>query len=162
MKTPKQVLLESTRNHKSDLDRIRIEAIRLGLAKDFPSSKKDFTAVFILEWIRPFRWYWSTLTAGWALIVVLNMATGIDPQFSSELASTEIPKWSPELEAYTAQALMTRMTQEDPYLEVAVLREEEAGIDKKTKDDHPLTDPPGPQSELRGDQHSSLGRFLAA
>lgn len=143
MKTPRQILLESIQDE--ELDRIRLQALDVAFQNHRQHVKAGLWTTFQAEWVRPFRWYWSTLTAGWSITLILNLASPPGSAPSSSMASTRQPEIPPEWSEYTQRTLLARFYQEEDWIAFRNSEEEEESNGNEKSD---LNQPPGPQSRL--------------
>jgi len=83
MKTPRDVLIESSASMSSKVDAIRVQAIREGLSTramvpDKPTRAHRFSAFverWLEEWVRPYRFVWGTVAALWMSTLTLTVMT---------------------------------------------------------------------------------------
>ncbi|HTH49944.1 MAG TPA: hypothetical protein VMB21_20695 [Candidatus Limnocylindria bacterium] len=89
MKTPREVLFAHHRNAQTKLDALRQEVLAELPGKQPPVQARSEVPWSFREFLRPFRWHLSGLSAAWLLVAVLNSEPA--PSSTPSLANQDVP-----------------------------------------------------------------------
>jgi len=108
MKTPRELILERHRAAAPRLDEIRAGVLASGAAPQKPACDDrapHWISVFWREVVFPARWAWSSMAAGWVMILILQGLSRVDiPAPAASVART-----SPEVLALLQEQRLLKL-----------------------------------------------------